>query len=80
MMLKAAEATRRSGTPNFPGKVSSRKGRTPVFTTLDVTRPGPVGTPTPGREYYVPEDVPDSIAAQGDIAPGSVTEAADERK
>lgn len=31
-----------------------------------------------GKDYYTPESVPDSIAAEGNIPPGSVTQASRE--
>ncbi|CAM1500492.1 Fc.00g096540.m01.CDS01 [Cosmosporella sp. VM-42] len=40
--------------------------------------PGPGGSQFKGEDYYTPESVPDSISAEGNIAPGSVTEASKE--
>jgi hypothetical protein len=39
---------------------------------------GPGGSKFKGSEYYTPESVPDSISAEGWIAPESVTEASRE--
>ncbi|KAL7813576.1 hypothetical protein V8C44DRAFT_49542 [Trichoderma aethiopicum] len=40
--------------------------------------PGPGGSQFKGSDYYTPESVPDSIAAEGRIAPESVTQASRE--
>lgn len=40
--------------------------------------PGPGGSQYKGQDYYTPEDVQDSISAEGWVAPGSVTEASRE--
>lgn len=40
--------------------------------------PGPGGSQFKGEDYYQPESVPDSISAEGNVAPGSVTEASRE--
>lgn len=40
--------------------------------------PGPGGSHFKGSDYYTPESVPDSIAAEGRIAPESVTQASRE--
>ncbi|PHH61402.1 hypothetical protein CDD81_427 [Ophiocordyceps australis] len=40
--------------------------------------PGPGGSAFKGSDYYTPESVPDSISAEGNIAPGSVTQASRE--
>ncbi|KAL6862227.1 hypothetical protein J3F83DRAFT_745455 [Trichoderma novae-zelandiae] len=40
--------------------------------------PGPGGSQYKGSDYYTPESVPDSISAQGWIAPESVTQASRE--
>lgn len=40
--------------------------------------PGPGGEKYRGSEYYVPESVPDSISAEGNIAPESVVQASAE--
>lgn len=40
--------------------------------------PGPGGSQFKGEDYYQPESVPDSISAEGNIAPESVIEASRE--
>lgn len=40
--------------------------------------PGPGGSQYKGSDYYTPESVPDSISAEGWVAPESVTEASKE--
>ncbi|KAH0489883.1 hypothetical protein TgHK011_001375 [Trichoderma gracile] len=40
--------------------------------------PGPGGSQYKGSDYYTPESVPDSISAEGWVAPESVTEASRE--
>ena len=40
--------------------------------------PGVGGSQYKGEDYYVPESVPDSISAEGNIAPGSVNQASRE--
>ncbi|KAF4470538.1 hypothetical protein FALBO_2538 [Fusarium albosuccineum] len=40
--------------------------------------PGPGGSQFKGEDYYQPESVPDSISAEGWVAPDSVTEASRE--
>lgn len=40
--------------------------------------PGVGGSNFKGEDYYTPESVPDSISAEGNIAPGSVTQASRE--
>lgn len=68
------------GNTELPRKGILQEGQDASLHNVGRRPPGPGGNPYPGSDYYVPEDVPDSIAAQGDIAPESVTEAADERK
>ncbi|EOO01597.1 hypothetical protein UCRPA7_2890 [Phaeoacremonium minimum UCRPA7] len=61
------EAGRESGDILEQGSSASRAnvGRNP---------PGPGGSKFKGSEYYQPEDVPDSIAAEGYVPPESVVE------
>lgn len=40
--------------------------------------PGPGGSQFKGADYYTPESVPDSISAEGNVAPESVTQASKE--
>ncbi|KAJ4423930.1 hypothetical protein N0V82_001358 [Gnomoniopsis sp. IMI 355080] len=40
--------------------------------------PGPGGSQFKGADYYTPESVPDSISAEGNVAPESVTQASRE--
>lgn len=40
--------------------------------------PGPGGSQFKGDNYYTPESVPDSISAEGWVAPESVTESSKE--
>ncbi|KAL0569222.1 hypothetical protein V5O48_012748 [Marasmius crinis-equi] len=42
--------------------------------------PGPGGSQFPGDKYYRPEDVPDSISAEGHVAPESVTQRVGRRR
>lgn len=47
-------------------------------TNVGSNPPGPGGQKYKGADYYTPESVPDSISAEGWVAPESVTEASKE--
>lgn len=54
------------------------KGQDAATANVGRQAPGVGGNPYPGQEYYTPESVPDSISAEGNIPPKSVTEASKE--
>lgn len=54
------------------------KGQDAATANVGRKAPGVGGNPYPGNEYYTPESVPDSISAEGNIAPKSVTQASKE--
>lgn len=51
------------------------QGASAVRNNVGSNPPGPGGSQFKGAEYYTPESVPDSISAEGNIAPESVTQA-----
>ncbi|KAJ4267569.1 hypothetical protein NW762_003677 [Fusarium torreyae] len=54
------------------------KGQDAQRTNVGRNPPGPGGSQFKGEDYYQPESVPDSISAEGNIAPDSVIEASRE--
>ncbi|KAF3805135.1 hypothetical protein GCG54_00005881 [Colletotrichum gloeosporioides] len=54
------------------------QGEGAVRNNVGTKPPGVGGNKFPGSDYYTPESVPDSISAEGNIAPGSVTQASAE--
>lgn len=57
---------------------TATKGQDAATHNVGRKAPGVGGNPYPGSEYYTPEAVPDSISAEGNIAPSSVVEASRE--
>jgi len=62
-----------------------RQGKDLLKQGIDASRnnvgrepPGPGGSQFKGEDYYRPEDVPDSIAAEGYLPPDSVTQSSRE--
>ncbi|KAI9155472.1 Protein BTN1 [Paramyrothecium foliicola] len=53
-------------------------GRAAAQSNVGRNPPGPGGSQFKGEDYYNPESVPDSISAEGNVAPESVTEASRE--
>jgi hypothetical protein len=56
----------------------ANKGQEASTSNVGRNPPGPGGSQFKGENYYVPESVPDSISAEGNVAPESVTEASRE--
>ncbi|KAK1979633.1 hypothetical protein LZ30DRAFT_751280 [Colletotrichum cereale] len=54
------------------------QGEGAVRNNVGTKPPGVGGSKFPGSDYYTPESVPDSISAEGNIAPESVTQASAE--
>ena len=54
------------------------EGQAAVQYNVGRNPPGPGGSKFKGEDYYNPESVPDSISAEGNVAPESVTEASRE--
>ncbi|KAI8294509.1 hypothetical protein K4K59_005059 [Colletotrichum sp. SAR11_240] len=54
------------------------QGEGAVRNNVGTKPPGVGGNKFPGSDYYTPESVPDSISAEGNIAPESVTQASAE--
>lgn len=54
------------------------RGEDATVSNVGRNPPGPGGSQFPGSEYYTPESVRDSIAAEGHIPPESVTQASRE--
>ncbi|KAK2016649.1 hypothetical protein LZ32DRAFT_65399 [Colletotrichum eremochloae] len=54
------------------------QGEGAVRNNVGTDPPGVGGNKFSGSDYYVPEDVPDSISAEGNIPPESVTKASGE--
>ncbi|KAM5360645.1 hypothetical protein ACJZ2D_013605 [Fusarium nematophilum] len=59
------------------GDIASQ-GQEAVRANVGRNPPGPGGSKFKGEDYYQPESVPDSISAEGWIAPDSVTQASRE--
>ncbi|KAF4493784.1 hypothetical protein FAGAP_10081 [Fusarium agapanthi] len=66
---KLSKANDERGGYNDNDVVGANVGRNP---------PGPGGSQFKGEDYYQPESVPDSISAEGNIAPESVIESSRE--
>jgi hypothetical protein len=87
---KLAESYRQQGGQNDNDVVNARvpdtgsasdiatQGKIASKANVGSNPPGPGGSKFKGSEYYTPESVPDSISAEGWIAPESVTEASRE--
>lgn len=56
----------------------AKQGKIASKANVGSNPPGPGGSKYKGSEYYTPESVPDSMSAEGWIAPESVTEASRE--
>lgn len=54
------------------------KGQAAATANVGRQAPGPGGNQYKGSEFYNPESVPDSISAEGNVAPASVVEASRE--
>ncbi|KAF3356159.1 hypothetical protein VdG1_06487 [Verticillium dahliae VDG1] len=54
------------------------QGEDASITNVGRNPPGPGGSKFKGEDYYKPESVPGSIAAEGNVPPASVTEASRE--
>ncbi|KAF4122002.1 hypothetical protein GMORB2_7595 [Geosmithia morbida] len=54
------------------------QGKTAAIHNVGTKPPGPGGQKYPADDYYVPESVPDSISAEGNVAPESVVQASGE--
>jgi hypothetical protein len=63
-----------------PGSVNdmATQGKVAAEANVGKNPPGPGGSKYRGSDYYQPENVPDSISAEGWIAPESVIEASRE--
>ncbi|KAK1574526.1 uncharacterized protein LY79DRAFT_672874 [Colletotrichum navitas] len=53
-------------------------GEAAVRNNVGTNPPGVGGNKFPGSDYYIPEDVPDSISAEGNVPPKSVTKSSAE--
>lgn len=54
------------------------QGEAAAVNNVGYKPPGPGGQKYPGDQYYNPESVPDSISAEGNVAPESVVQASGE--
>lgn len=54
------------------------QGASAVRNNVGSNPPGPGGSQFKGADYYTPESVPDSVSAEGNVAPESVTQASRE--
>lgn len=69
---------KRAEEPSRQGTNILEQGEDAVKANIGRSAHPPAGQKFKGEDYYVPESVPDSIAAEGNVPPSSVTEASKE--